>query len=80
MVRLTFVRQSRADAILLAENHAEPMEGLGPADAHLKFRGLSTDQNAYIVVLGLGELQLQPFALNETHSAGSSRLSRGAKE
>ena len=39
------------------------MEGLSPADAHLEFRGLSADQNAYIVVPGLGELQLQPFAL-----------------
>ena len=52
------------------ENQAEPMEGLGPADAHLEFRGLSADQNAYIVVPGLGELQLQPFALNDTHTAG----------
>jgi hypothetical protein len=63
-----------SSAILLAENQAEPMEGLGPADAHLEFRGLSADQNAYIVVPGLGELQLQPFALNETHTRDSHVL------
>ena len=56
------------------------MEGLPPADAHLEFRSPSTDKNAYMAVPGLGELQLQPVALNETHTIETSRLSRGANE
>ena len=64
--------ESRRD--LVGREPGRTHGGSGPrgSDAHLEFRGLSADQNACIVVPGLGELQLPPFALNETHTARSS--------
>ena len=56
------------------------MEGLGPTDTHLEFRGLSAGRNVYIVVLGLEELpNCNPLRRTESTSQGFHDLAAEPK-